>query len=257
MIPTMSGLARPEILATTEWLAENLGQFGDQGPRPPLATRWQRAGGPRRRPHPGRGARRLADRPHRRRRERRGDPPGRPGPDGRARRPGRDHRRHDGRRLRRHAEPVRGARLVEPAGVRSRSASGSSTAAIPTGSAEGRDGLQRARAAGHGRVHGPRPEPDAPDDVRRPRPARLAGRDPARCPGARRVPRLRGQHQAARPHPGRGQRAGRGDQRARAASGCATGRSCATCSTGPTSSAAGGWSATTGRGSRPPSWRSC
>ena len=28
MIPTMSGLARPEILATTEWLAENLGQFG-------------------------------------------------------------------------------------------------------------------------------------------------------------------------------------------------------------------------------------
>lgn len=28
MIPTMSGLARPEILATTEWLAENLGRFG-------------------------------------------------------------------------------------------------------------------------------------------------------------------------------------------------------------------------------------
>ena len=28
MIPTMSGLARPEILATTEWLAENLGKFG-------------------------------------------------------------------------------------------------------------------------------------------------------------------------------------------------------------------------------------
>jgi thiosulfate/3-mercaptopyruvate sulfurtransferase len=28
MIPTMSGLARPEILATTEWLAENLGRVG-------------------------------------------------------------------------------------------------------------------------------------------------------------------------------------------------------------------------------------
>jgi thiosulfate/3-mercaptopyruvate sulfurtransferase len=27
MIPTMSGLARPEILATTEWLAENLGRI--------------------------------------------------------------------------------------------------------------------------------------------------------------------------------------------------------------------------------------
>lgn len=28
MIPTMSGLARPEILATTEWLAENIGRVG-------------------------------------------------------------------------------------------------------------------------------------------------------------------------------------------------------------------------------------
>ena len=28
MIPAMSGLARPEILATTEWLAENLDRFG-------------------------------------------------------------------------------------------------------------------------------------------------------------------------------------------------------------------------------------
>src|SRR3954467_8897434 len=26
MIPAMSGLARPELLATTEWLAENLGR---------------------------------------------------------------------------------------------------------------------------------------------------------------------------------------------------------------------------------------
>ena len=28
MIPTMSGLARPEFLATTEWLSENIGRFG-------------------------------------------------------------------------------------------------------------------------------------------------------------------------------------------------------------------------------------
>jgi thiosulfate/3-mercaptopyruvate sulfurtransferase len=28
MIPTMTGLARPEILATTEWLGENIGRFG-------------------------------------------------------------------------------------------------------------------------------------------------------------------------------------------------------------------------------------
>src|ERR671922_924033 len=28
IIPTMSGLARPEILATTEWLAEHLGRQG-------------------------------------------------------------------------------------------------------------------------------------------------------------------------------------------------------------------------------------
>jgi thiosulfate/3-mercaptopyruvate sulfurtransferase len=28
MIPSMSGLARPEFLATTEWLSENLGRFG-------------------------------------------------------------------------------------------------------------------------------------------------------------------------------------------------------------------------------------
>src|SRR5258705_12980744 len=28
MIPTMSGLARPEFLATTEWLAEHLGRVG-------------------------------------------------------------------------------------------------------------------------------------------------------------------------------------------------------------------------------------
>ena len=47
-----------------------------------------------------------------------------------------------------------------------------------------------------------------PDDVRRAR--RCSGRPDvhaARCPRAGRIPRLRGQHAAARPHPGRGQRA--------------------------------------------------
>ena len=37
MIPAMNGLARPEILATTEWLAEQLGRPGSARPRPPLA----------------------------------------------------------------------------------------------------------------------------------------------------------------------------------------------------------------------------
>jgi thiosulfate/3-mercaptopyruvate sulfurtransferase len=37
MIPTMSGLARPEILATTEWLAEHLGRTGTRV----LDVRWR------------------------------------------------------------------------------------------------------------------------------------------------------------------------------------------------------------------------
>ena len=36
--------------------------------------------------------------------------------------------------------------------------------------------------------------------------ARVDGRDPARRPGTRRIPRPRGQYQAARPYPGRRQR---------------------------------------------------
>ena len=67
MIPAMSGLARPEILATTEWLAENLGQPAIRVLDLPLASRRQRAGGPRQRSHPGRRAGRLAGRPRRRR----------------------------------------------------------------------------------------------------------------------------------------------------------------------------------------------
>ena len=71
MIPTMSGLARPELLATTDWLAEQLGRPGVRI----LDVRWRPdgsgAGGPRARPHPGRRPPRLAGRPDRPGRERR------------------------------------------------------------------------------------------------------------------------------------------------------------------------------------------
>ena len=75
----------------------------------------------------------------------------------------------------------------------------------------------------------PRPDPAAPDDGRRPRPARRAGRAllDARAPAEYQRPR--GQHPPAGPHPGRGQRAGRGDAPP-GASGCATATSCAPCS---------------------------
>ena len=55
--------------------------------------------------------------------------------------------------------------------------------------------------------------------------------DAARCAGAGRIPRLRGQRQAPRAHPGRDQRAGRRHEQARAASASVTVRSCARCST--------------------------
>ncbi len=73
------------------------------------------------------------------------------------------------------------------------------------------------------RLHAARAQPHAPDHGRRARSAGLTGGHPARCAGARRVPRLRGQHPPARPHPGCGQRAGRRDARRRAPSGCADG----------------------------------
>ena len=76
MIPTMSGLARPELLATTEWLAEHLGRPASAI----LDARWRPDGTGaevhRGGPHPGRRPRRLAGRPRRHGpRTRRRDPP--------------------------------------------------------------------------------------------------------------------------------------------------------------------------------------
>ena len=71
------------------------------------------------------------------------------------------------------------------------------------------------------------------------------------------VPRLRGQRPAPRPHPGRGQRAGRGDAPARARSGCETRTSSAPCCSRPTSPAAAASSATTSPAWRQPSSPTC
>ena len=60
-----------------------------------------------------------------------------------------------------------------------------------------------------GPIHPAGPAPDAPDDRRRAGAPRLTRRQPHRRPGAGRIPRLRGQHEAARAHPRRDQRAGR------------------------------------------------
>ena len=257
MIPTMSGLARPEFLATTEWLADNIG-------RPEIRVldlRWRPDGSApavyRDRSHPGRG-RWSTGGPIWSRTGENGETILLVGPDRMA-------------ALAARVGIADGTTVVvydDSQGLFAARAWWSLLAyglesvrvldgGFPAWVAEGREVSNAQSRAERPRVHGPRPEPDAADDGRRPRPARLAGRDAARRPGAGRVPRLRGQHEAARAHPGRGQRPGRGDQQARAASGCATAPSCATSSTGRTSLAAAGWSATTDRASRPPSSRSC
>ena len=83
------------------------------------------------------------------------------------------------------------------------------------------------------------------------------GRDAGRRARAGRVPRLRGQHQAPRPHPGRGQRAGRRHQRARPPAIARRRGAARHAPSGQRRRAAAGWSATTARGSRRPSSRSC
>ena len=232
MIPTMSGLARPELLATTEWLAEQLGRPGVRV----LDARW-RPDGSAAAVHatghiPGAVARRLADRPRRRRRGRatRSCSP-RPDRIGRARRAPGDRRRHDGRGLRRHPEPVRGPDLVEPAGLRPRVGPGPRRRLSRLGGRGPRGLERRGPPAGDARftLRGPNRMRLTTADVRGL--LGLAGRDAPRRAGAGRVPRLRGQHQAPRPHPGRGQRAGRGDEPAgQPAAARRVGR-CATCST--------------------------
>ena len=147
---------------------------GTPGPpdsRPPLAARRQRPRGPRRRPHPGLRARRLASRHDRGRRRGRGHRAGEPRADRRTRRARRDLGRHDRRGLRRLAGGVRRPRLVEPARLWAR---------VRPDPRRRLPGLGRRGAADHQRrdhddaigVHRSRAEPDAADDRRCPRPAR-------------------------------------------------------------------------------------
>ena len=256
MIPTMTGLARPEILATTEWLGENLGKVGIKV----LDLRW--------RPDGSAPAVHAA-----------GHIPGAALVDWRA-------------DLIDEGESGEAIVLTSPdrmALLAARRAITDDTTVVvyddtqslfaarawwslraygldsvrildggyPDWAAEGRE-VSNARVP-PGRagftVRGPNRTRLTTSDVR----GLLGspGRDPARRPGARRVPR------ASRATP-----SGSGTSRARptcrsgrpaspAASGSATGRRCGTCCTRPTWFAAAGWCATTARGSRPRSWRSC
>ena len=116
---------------------------------------------------------------------------------------------------------------------------------------------QRRGRAGAGRVHAARPGPGAPHHRRRPRPPGRTGRAARRRARAGRVPRLRGQRAPPRPHPGRGQRAGRDDAPAGHPAAARPGASCARSSSRRTSPAAGASSATTGRASRRRSSPTC
>ena len=100
------------------------------------------------------------------------------------------------------------------------------------------------------------PAPAAPHDRGRAVPPRLAGRCAHRCARAGRVPRLRGQHEAARAHPRRrnlpvGAMTRPGGQRLPGRPGAAQ-----HAPSRPTWRAGGGWSATTARVSLPRSWPS-
>ena len=195
---TPGGLARPELLASTDWLADQLGRPGRPDPRRPLAARRQRPPGLGRRPHPGRGLRRLAGRPDRHR-PRPGETLLLAGPEQVARTLSlrRRRRRRDGRRLRRHASAC-----SPPASGGASGSTGSSRVRDPRrrlsrrGSEEGRPVSNAVGAAAAGPLHAARPAADAPDDGRRPGAAVLTGRDAPRRPGAGRVPRPRGQRRS-------------------------------------------------------------
>ena len=173
----MTGFARPELLASTEWLADELG-------RPDVRVvdvRWRPDGTGharlRRRPHPGRDVPRLAGRAQRI--ALRGDgaraPTGAARLDRRVHVPGRRRRRDDARPVRRHARPVRGPRLVVVPGLRLR------IGADPRRRLPGLG--RRAAAAEHrrappprGLVHAAAQSAPPADDDGRPLAPRVAGR---------------------------------------------------------------------------------
>ena len=123
--------------------------------------------------------------------------------------------------------------------------------------ASGRSGLARRARAPPRHVHAAGPAPPPPHRQRRPGPRRLPGRPLPGCPHAGRVPRLRRERPAPGSYPGRGEPARRGDDgsgngplpRRRGAARAAVGRR--RVAGAPRSSA------TTARASGQPSSRSC
>ena len=232
-VPTPSSRSRPTRASPGRscWLDRVAGRparpTGGPHPRRPLAARRHRRGGPRGGPHPGRRPRRLADRPRsirptgRRRAAARRPGPGRAcaGPAGSA----------TGRRssdLRRHRRAVRIAGPGGAPGLRPR-VGRILDGGFPPGSEGGRSRTRSCRRPPA--AFTPRAQPGCASrrsDVRGAARRRRGGAD--RCARAGRVPRVRGQHAAARAHPGRGQRAGRGDDAA-GSQHSATAASCGTC----------------------------
>ena len=211
MIPTMSGLARPELVATPEWVAENLGR---QGVRI-LDARWRPDGTGVQVYRAGQipGARYIDWRADLVDDAEDSDAIRLAAPDRIAEVASRvgHRRRYDGRHLRRHPGVVRGPRVVVAPGLRTPAGAHPRRRVPGLG---GRESPHLARPvrrdrATRGPVRAARAEPHAPHDLGCPRDARRAERGPPRRASARRVPRLRGQYPAARPYPGRRERAGR------------------------------------------------
>ena len=128
--------------------------------------------------------------------DRRHAPPGRAGPGRRGARRGRDRERDDGRRLRRHGEPVRGSDLVEPAGLRARFGA-HPRRRLPGLDGNGPTGLARGRRAGPGGLRAPLRAPGPPHHERRPGACSARRGAHPRRPAAGRVPRLRGERAGA------------------------------------------------------------
>ena len=254
MIPTMSGLARPEFLATTTgWPSSSGGRRA--GPGCALATRWERRRGPWAGRHSGRRPfdwrAELVDT------DEDGDAIRLAAPGacrGVAERPGIG----DGTTVVIYddTQGLFAARVWWTLQAYVSRMSGSSTAGTRPG---GRGPADRSAAVDDGLGRRSLPSRRAARTECTSRPGRrglLGSRsDAARRPRTGGVPRVRGQHPAAGAHPGRRQRPGRDDARAGSASGCATGRARGRC-TRRTSAAAGGWSLTTGRASPRRSWPS-
>ena len=245
----MTGLARPELLASTEWLADQLG-------RPEvriLDVRWRPDGSGRATHAAGHipGAVHLDWRADLIDPSDTGDALLLAGPEQVANALAAagvsdgatvDH-------LRRHRVAVRGPDLVEHPGLRPRVGADPRRRLSARGSR--RAGRSRTRSCRRRRA-GSRRGPSRGCGSRRPTCASLLGspgRGAPRRARAGRVPRVRGQHEAARPHPRRVERARRGDDAAGQPALPRRQRAPRHAAEGERRRAAGGWSATTARAS--------